>query len=74
MSIKTRLEKLEQRKQASTFKKVEIICVLDGDTEEQAVERWKAEHPNAPKPDNIIFIVPFGYDSERSSMNTVQAG
>lgn len=60
MSIKTRLEKLEQRKQGSTIKKVEIICVMDDDTEEQAVERWKANNPDKPEPDDIILIVPFG--------------
>ncbi len=59
MSIKIRLNKLEQQKQGSTIKKVEIICVMD-DTEEQAVERWKANNPDKPEPDDIIFIVPFG--------------
>ncbi|MGJ0485123.1 MAG: hypothetical protein ACR65R_11415 [Methylomicrobium sp.] len=60
MSIKHRVEKLEQRQPASTLQKYELIGVLDGETEAQAIERWKAEHPDKTEPDNIIFLVPFG--------------
>lgn len=67
MSIKTRLDKLEKRQNGGVIEKlVELIFVLDDDTEEQAVERWKANNPDKPEPDNIIFIVPFGYEREKS--------
>ncbi|MEC4747886.1 hypothetical protein [Methylomicrobium sp. Wu6] len=68
MSIKTRLErleKLEQRQQTSTPRRLELIGVLNGETKEQAVDRWKAENPGAPTPDSIIFLVPFGYEEAK---------
>jgi hypothetical protein len=67
MNLKSRLSKLEQRQQSSTPQRWELIGVLNGETEEQAVERWKAEHPNVPEPDNIIFLVPFGYERSRAA-------
>lgn len=57
MSIKSRLVKLEQRQQTSSIKRVVLIPVYDGETKQQATERWKLEHTGEPAPDQIIFLV-----------------
>jgi hypothetical protein len=66
MSIKTRVEKLEQRQPARTPQKWELIGVLNGESEEQAIERWRHENPGPP-PDQIIFLVPFGYERSEAA-------
>jgi hypothetical protein len=67
MSIKRRLEQLERRQPASNFKHVVLVPVRFGETEEQAVERWKLENPGEPPPDQIIFLVPFGYERSEAA-------
>ncbi|WP_031429864.1 hypothetical protein [Methylomicrobium agile] len=67
MSLKTRLEKLEQQQPASTPKKWELIGVLNGETEAQAIKRWKANNPDKTEPENIIFLVPFGYERSEAA-------
>lgn len=63
MSFKRRLKQLEQRQPANTIKRVVLIPVDFGETKEQAVEQWKLKNPHVPPPDEIIFLVPFGYEA-----------
>jgi hypothetical protein len=60
MSIKTRVQALEQRQPASNFKRVALVPVRSSETKEQAAERWQHENPAEPPPDQIIFLVPMG--------------
>jgi hypothetical protein len=60
MSIKTRVEKLEQQQTASNFKRVVLVPVRFGETKEQAIERRQHENPVGPPPDQIIFLVAMG--------------
>lgn len=62
MSIKTRLARLEQRQPASTIMRVVLIPVCSGETKQQATERWQLEHTGEPAPDQILFLIPFGYE------------
>jgi hypothetical protein len=66
-SIKTRLTKLEQRQPASNFKRIVLVPVRFGETKEQAVDRWGHENPAEPPPDQIIFLVPFGYERSEAA-------
>jgi hypothetical protein len=59
MSIKTRLEKLEQRQTGHESGAVEFIIIdeASGITGDLARERWRADHPHAPEPGWIEFVI-----------------
>ena len=57
MSLKSRLDKLEQR-QPSDHASFEVIIVFPGESEEQAKQKWQAEHPgmNSEKALLVRFV------------------
>ncbi|MGZ8927329.1 MAG: hypothetical protein ACXW03_02610 [Methylobacter sp.] len=72
MSLTRRLAKLEAAKQPGSTKRIVLIPVYSGETKEQAVEQWKLNNPHVPPPDQIIFLIPFGYEESHENQDTPQ--
>jgi hypothetical protein len=60
MSVKTRVEKLEQHQRGNQNSIVAMIIVDEKNciTGDLARDRWRAEHPHSPEPGMWIEIVP----------------
>ena len=58
-SINRRLDKLDALQPAETPRRViRLIVGEDGETQDDAIARWRAEHPDEPQPDQARdFII-----------------
>jgi hypothetical protein len=59
MSIENRVRKLEQQQTGNKNSAVEFLIIdeASGITGDLARDRWRAEHPHAPEPGWIEFVI-----------------